>query len=184
MEAFTSGNQQFFEIIEIHEVGEGMRVCIDFIDILDEKEGIFVGNTGSGYVHVLSENRQSENYPPRPFRINAGSFHQYLYQPEKTLYVHEVNPADVLIVTDAEREREISVGRVKMEKRPFIRIVCKTEDGLISATLQQSSSVHVVEENKGEVSILEVKPGDKIRCIQDTPGRHLGEQIDEWIVEK
>ncbi|SDM87694.1 3-dehydroquinate synthase II [Bacillus sp. OK048] len=177
-------NNAFLEVIEIKEIGEGMRVCVDFVDILEKSDGMFVGNTGHGYVKVLSENRHSEGYPPRPFRINCGSFHQYLFQHGKTLYLHEINPGAQLTINGEEAEKSIPVGRVKIEKRPFMRVECRGEEGIISATLQKSSSVYLVEEQKGEVSILDLKAGDRIMCIQDKPGRHLGEEIDEIIVEK
>ncbi len=177
-------NKEYLEITKIEEVGEGMRVCLDFIDILSPTDGVYVGNTGHGYLKVLAENRESEGYPPRPFRLNCGSFHQYLYQQEKTFYLHELNPGEKLTITDEKTEREISIGRVKIEKRPFVRVEAKSGDRMISATLQKSSSVYLMEESEGEVSILELKTGHKVLGILDKPGRHLGEQIDEVIVEK
>jgi 3-dehydroquinate synthase II len=65
--------KDYMEITKIHRIGEGMRVCIDFVDLLGRNDGLFVGNTGHGYINVLSENRQSKGYPPRPFRINCGA---------------------------------------------------------------------------------------------------------------
>lgn len=176
--------KEFLEVVKIKEVGEGMRVCLDFIDILQPHDGVYVGNTGHGYVKVLSENRESENYPPRPFRINCGAFHQYLYQEDKTHYLHELNPGEKVIVQGEQEERELPLGRVKIEKRPFVRVECQSEDGIVSATLQKSTSVHVLEENKGEVAIEDLEVGDRILGLKDQPGRHLGEQIDEVIVEK
>ncbi|WP_416149977.1 3-dehydroquinate synthase II [Salipaludibacillus sp. HK11] len=174
----------FLEITDIKEIGEGMRVCIDFVDILNQSDGLYVGNTGHGYIKVLSENRESDGYPPRPFRINCGSYHQYLHQNDQTMYLHEIEPGSKLIVTDEQSDRNIPVGRVKIEKRPFIRIECKNGYSITSATLQKSTSVHLVEETKGETPILDLKLGDRIACIEDTPGRHLGEKITEEIIEK
>lgn len=174
----------YFEVTEIKEIGEGMRVCLDFIDLLDHKDGLYVGNTGYGYIKVLSENRSSADYPPRPFRINCGAFHQYVFQQEKSRYLHEIKPGEELVVTGDSMKRQLSVGRIKIEKRPFFRLECRSEQGTISATLQKSSSVFLNEKAKGEVSILDLQVGDQISCLQDTPGRHLGEKIDETIIEK
>ncbi|SEA78210.1 3-dehydroquinate synthase II [Thalassobacillus cyri] len=176
--------KEFLEVMKIEEVGEGMRVCLDFIDILQPQDGVYVGNTGYGYVKVLSENRESENYPPRPFRINCGSFHQYLYQENKTHYLHELNPGEKINVEGEQEERELSLGRVKIEKRPFVRVECQSEEGTVSVTLQKTTSVHVLEENKGEISMEDLEIGHRILCLKDKPGRHLGEQVDEVIVEK
>ncbi|SIS59023.1 3-dehydroquinate synthase II [Salimicrobium flavidum] len=176
-------NKEFMEVTKIEEIGEGMRVCLDFVDILTPSEGVYVGNTGHGYIKVLAENRESEGYPARPFRINAGSFHQYIYQNEKTKYLHEWKAGDEVIVTDEDEERVIPLGRVKLEKRPFIRVECMREGKKISATLQRSTSVFVVEDQEGEIPILDVEEGQKILVHTDEPGRHLGEKIDEVIFE-
>ncbi|MFG6150157.1 3-dehydroquinate synthase II [Halobacillus sp. B23F22_1] len=171
------------EVTKIEEIGEGRRVCLDFIDILYSSDGLYIGNTGHGYLKVLAENRESKDYPARPFRINCGSFHQYLYQSGKTYYLHELTPGEKLILS-GEEEREVAIGRVKIEKRPFVRVECKSSDGTISATLQNSSSVYLQEESEGEISILDVKEGQKVMGLRDEPGRHLGQRIDEEIVEK
>lgn len=196
----------YLEVIDIQAIGKGMRVCLDFVDILHPDAGLFLGNTGHGYIKVLSENRPSADYPARPFRMNCGAFHHYLYQGGSTKYLHEINPGEKLFISvfgedalpladenklgvedfDASQELEIPVGRVKIERRPLMRVVCKktTSDERISATLQKASSVTLSEENKGAISILDLKVGDNILCIEDHPGRHLGEKIDEVIIEK
>ncbi len=176
--------QIYLEVTEITEIGEGMRVCIDFVDVLSESDGLFVGNTGEGYIKVLSENRHSEGYPPRPFRINCGSFHQYIYQEDKSNYLHEIEPGVGLIIAGEDEKKSVPVGRVKMEKRPLIRVVCSDGNKTISATLQKSTSVFVTTEAHPAVNILDLKTGDRILCQTDKPGRHLGKQIDEIIVEK
>ncbi|MCP3028566.1 3-dehydroquinate synthase II [Halobacillus sp. A5] len=177
-------NKDYLEVTRIEEIGEGMRVCLDLIDILQPSDGLYIGNTGHGYLKVLAENRESKDYPARPFRINCGAFHQYLYQNAKTYYLHELTPGEKLTLGDEAADREIAVGRVKIEKRPFVRVECRCGEQTISATLQQSSSVYLLEENLGEVSILDLKEGQKVLGLLDKPGRHLGEQIDEIIVEK
>ncbi|MCD5324205.1 MULTISPECIES: 3-dehydroquinate synthase II [Pontibacillus] len=174
----------YYKVTKIVEVGEGMRVCLDFADILAPSEGLFVGNTGHGYVHILSENRETGDYPARPFRINCGAFHQYLHQGDRTLYLHEINPGEAIKLFDLEEERERYVGRVKIEKRPFIRVECETGDGTISATLQNSSSVFIREESEGELSVQDLAVGHRILCLPDQPGRHLGERIEGTIFER
>ncbi|MFC7063195.1 3-dehydroquinate synthase II [Halobacillus seohaensis] len=180
----TRKDKEYVEVTNIKEIGEGMRVCLDFIDILSPSDGVYVGNTGHGYIKVLAENRESEGYPSRPFRINCGSFHQYLYQEAKTYYLHELTPGEKLSLTDEKEEREISLGRVKIEKRPFVRVECKSGDRYVSATLQKSSSVYLMEESEGEIPLIQLKVGQKVLGILDKPGRHLGQQVDEVIVEK
>lgn len=176
-------NKEFMEVTKIEEIGEGMRVCLDFVDILAPSDGVYIGNTGHGYIKVLAENRESEGYPARPFRINVGSFHQYIFQDGETKYLHEWKAGDEVIITDEREERKIPLGRVKMEKRPLMRVECTLGDKLVSATLQKSTSVFVVEEQAGEMPLMDVQQGQKILVLADEPGRHLGEKIDEVIFE-
>ncbi|WP_102336302.1 3-dehydroquinate synthase II [Salimicrobium jeotgali] len=176
--------EKYMEVTKIEEIGEGVRVCLDFVDILKPVDGVFVGNTGHGYIKVLAENRESEGYPARPFRINAGALHQYIRQGEQTKYLHECRAGEEVSVTDGEKERTIPLGRVKMEKRPLLRVECKDGKQLVSVTLQKSASVYVSEKEKGECPLLELKAGQEILAISDEPGRHLGTKVDEEIIER
>ncbi|MCT2538182.1 3-dehydroquinate synthase [Aquibacillus koreensis] len=172
------------EVVAIEPIGIGSRVCLDLIDQLDPLEGIFVGNTGYGYIKVLSENRTTETYPARPFRINGGAIHQYVSIGEsKTTYLSEVKPGSELPIRKDEEIRQVAVGRVKIEKRKFLRVICKVDDVEISATLQESDSVHVQTENGAAKAVIDLQMGDKIICLLDQPGRHLGEKIEEEIAE-
>lgn len=65
----------YCRVERIQSAGEGSRVCLDFVDVLDPEEGVLVGNTGHGYLLVLSEHAVTPTYPARPFRVNAGAIH-------------------------------------------------------------------------------------------------------------
>ncbi|KAB8137672.1 3-dehydroquinate synthase [Gracilibacillus oryzae] len=173
------------EVVAMESIGEGTRVCLDFVDKLQPTEGILVGNTGHGYLLVLAENRTTDTYPARPFRVNAGAIHQYALTDEgKTSYLAELKPGDQIAVMSAEgKKRNIAIGRVKMEKRPFLRIVLKSEGAVISATLQDADSVHVLGHDGSEKQVLDLQQGDRIMIVKDQPGRHLGEKIEEEIIE-
>lgn len=173
------------EIVSIEEIGEGSRVCIDFVDYLEPTEGLLLGNTGHGYYFVLAENRSTDTYPARPFRVNSGAIHHYIVKNEdETAYVAELKPGDILTVYNAIGEsREIAIGRVKIEKRPLLRVVAKVGDAEISATLQNADSVHVLTPDGEEKQIITMQPGDQIMARLDEPGRHLGERIEEEIWE-
>ena len=66
---------QFSKAKEKMDMGEGTRVEIDLVDILSENEGILVGDSAKGFICVLAETRETNTYPPRPFRVNAGAIH-------------------------------------------------------------------------------------------------------------
>ncbi|WP_440897840.1 3-dehydroquinate synthase II [Amphibacillus sp. Q70] len=175
------------KVIEITSMGEGTRVCLDLIDELDPLEGVLIGNTGSGYLMAVSENRSTDTYPPRPFRINAGAYHHYvLLDEEKTDYLAEMRPGMKIPVWKDNNMRLVPIGRVKMEKRSFIRIVCqelKTNQE-ISVTVQEADSVHLLGADQTAKSAISLTIGDELICYPDEPGRHLGEKIIEEITEK
>ncbi|PXW92129.1 3-dehydroquinate synthase family protein [Streptohalobacillus salinus] len=173
------------KVTQIKKIGQGTRVCLDFIDVLAADEGVCVGNTGHGYVTVLSENRQTDTYPPRPFRVNVGAHHQYVKGlSQATHYATEIKPGDVIPIYSLNGEREVSVGRVKKEKRDFFWIEAETENqAVVSTTLQQADSVHLLTPN-GPVNVLDLTIGATICVVLDTAGRHLGQQIDEAIEEQ
>ncbi len=170
------------KIKEIRDMGVGSRVEIDFVDILDEDEGVLVGDTARGFFLVLAETRETDTYPPRPFRVNAGSIHQYIYVDDgKTKYLSELRSGDTVLVTNTHEERYVSVGRVKIEKREFIHVVLEND---ITATLQKADSVHIAGE-KGALHLIESTIGDDVVFIEsDKIARHKGEAVQEEIIEK
>ncbi|MFB1049735.1 3-dehydroquinate synthase II [Paraliobacillus sp. JSM ZJ581] len=174
------------EVVSITPIGLGARVCIDLIDELDALEGMLVGNTGNGYLSVLSENRSTATYPPRVFRLNGGAIHHYIYLGEgKTAYLSELKAGLEIPIWSNDGVRKIAIGRVKVEKRSFLRVVCRVEgtNQEVSATLQEADSVHVRTADGEAKPVLELKAGDRLFCYPDQPGRHLGEKIEEEIEE-
>ena len=170
------------QIKKITEMGVGSRVEVDFIDILDSDEGILVGDTARGFFLVLAETRQTNTYPPRPFRVNAGSVHQYVcVDKSKTKYLSELKSGDKLLVTNSVNERFVTIGRIKIEKRDFLRL--ELENG-VTATLQKADSVHVAGRNHA-LHLLECKKGDNVTVVESEKcARHIGTVIHEEIEEK
>lgn len=168
-------------ITEITDLGEGVRIILDFVDELSVDEGVLIGNTCKGFVQILSESRQTETYPPRTFRVNCGAFFQYIFLgEEKTKYLSEIRPGDILTVVSPSGKRMVAVGRVKKEKRFLQRI--EMQSG-ISVTLQKADSVYVKGE-KGPVESNLIKVGDKIVTYMGTEqGRHKGTVVEEYIEE-
>jgi 3-dehydroquinate synthase class II len=178
-DAVTTG-----KVTKITPIGEGLRVCLDFIDELDPLEGVWIGNTGSGYCLALAENRETDTYPKRPFRVNAGAYHHYLVkEKDTTTYLAEVAPGDVLTVKGPDTERLVTIGRVKKEYRPFLRIELETEEQTISVTVQDADSVYLLSADKTAIQAQQLTAGDTLTVRRDQPGRHLGERIEEDITE-
>lgn len=170
------------KIVEIMDMGEGTRAEIDFIDMLNEDEGVMIGNTGAGFLLVLAETRSTDTYPPRPFRVNVGSIHQYVYVGNNTTkYVSEIMPGDKVVVTNGVSERMVAVGRIKIERRPIKRIVL---ENTISASLQAADSIFL-KGNDAVVHFIELQCESTVASfLSDSTARHKGEAVDEFIIEK
>ncbi|NBB77868.1 MAG: 3-dehydroquinate synthase [Verrucomicrobia bacterium] len=176
----------FCELISIKPIGEGTRVCLDLVDRLDSDEGVLLGDTGHGYLLVLSENQKSATYPARPFRINCGAIHHYLLQEdESTCYLSELHPEQSVTIVHARtgNQRSVPIGRIKMETRPLLRVIAEWSGTRISATLQDADSVRLMTRDQQAVDVRSLQPGDALCFQPDEPGRHLGQRIDETIRE-
>jgi len=172
------------KVLSIEPLGEGTRVCLDFIDALAADEGVLVGNTGHGYVLFLSENRVTATYPARPFRVNAGAIHHYLcLADDKVCYLSDVKAGMLVPVwTSAGQSRLVAIGRVKVEKRPMLRLCLDAGGVALSATLQDSDSIRFACQ-QSSLALPELKLDDTVLCQIDQPGRHIGERIEEYINE-
>ena len=65
------------KIIEIKEVGDGERVCVDTASMLHKGEGMLIGSRSNFLFLVHNESVGSSFTSPRPFRVNAGAVHCY-----------------------------------------------------------------------------------------------------------
>lgn len=176
----------YCEVESIESIGEGTRVCLDLADRLDSEEGLLLGDTGHGYLLVLSENQPSATYPARPFRINCGAIHHYLLcEGGQTCYLSELTPEESLMLVHAGTgaQRTVPIGRIKMEKRPLLRVIARYEGQRVSATLQEADSVRLMRKNGTAADVSALQPGDAVCFSPDQPGRHLGRRIDEVIKE-
>lgn len=173
------------EIIRIQSMGIGTRVCADFIDRLASDEGVLVGNTGHGFIKVMAETRPTATYPAREFRVNLGAVHQYVYLGnDKTCYLSEIQSGMSIPVYGNQTCRYVTVGRVKMEKREFLKVTCLNDGQEISGILQDSDSVFLQGAEQSYHPIREAKEGMKIWGMENQPGRHLGMRIEEDIEER
>ena len=176
----------FCEVELVEPIGEGTRVCLDLADRLEPKEGLLLGDTGHGYLMVLSENQASKTYPPRPFRVNCGAIHHYLFcEDEKTCYLSDLTPEMSVMVVHAGTgaRRKVPIGRIKMEQRPLLRVIARHEGQRVSATLQAADSVRLMGENQIVFNVQQLQAGNAVWFLPDQPGRHLGERIEETIKE-
>lgn len=167
-------------------VGEGSRVCVDTIEMLEPGEGMLVGSFSSFLFLVHAEVFESPFTSPRPFRVNAGAVHSYILVGEdKTKYLSEIKSGDKVLVSNYKGEaRTVFVGRSKLERRPMILIMAESEGLFGTIILQYAETVALVKEDGSALPVTEIKEGDKVLAMVTQPtGRHFGIKVEEKIRE-
>lgn len=174
------------EIVDIRPVGMGDRVCIDTCTAMVEGEGMLIGNTSSALFLVHSESVSNPYVSPRPFRVNAGAVHAYTRVPGgKTRYLSELSAGDPVHITDFKGDTTVGiVGRVKVEKRPLMLVTATYGDKQITTILQNAETIRLTDPEGNPVSVVNLRPGDKVLVACEEGGRHFGHKIEETITEK
>ena len=175
-----------FTITSVRPAGMGDRVCVDSTSILEDGEGMLVGNTSEGLLLVHAETLENPYVAPRPFRVNAGAVHAYILTPDgKTAYLSDLRTGDrVLAVDRTGIAREVTVGRVKCERRPMLLVEAVHEGTTASLVLQNAETIRLVGENGEARSVVAVTVGDRVLGVAMEGGRHFGVAIREHIMEK
>jgi len=188
---YESENQELelslLEVIEAREGGVGDRVCVDLTSLLEPEEGMIVGSSSKSMVLVHGETVESEFVPTRPFRVNAGASHSYIMMADGTTsYLSELKMGDeVMVVKSDGGSRNCVVGRVKIEKRPFILFRWKNEnDNEAGVLLQQAETVRLISQSRELVSVTELVPGMKLLGWNGGAGRHVGQTISAEVDER
>ena len=173
------------KVTSIESGGFGERVCIDLIERLKEGEGIMVGSTSNALCLVHGETLESEFVPSRPFRVNVGAIHSYiLVKDDKTKYLSELVSGEKVKIIDCDgNERYASIGRIKIERRPFLKISYSNEQIKGQIILQQAETVRLIDNLGRAVSVINIKIGDKILVMQDSRMRHIGNAIEGEMSE-
>ena len=180
IETRSTERLEVMTITSVESGGTGDRYCLDFTSLFENDEGVLIGSSAKTLIFVKAETTPSEFVPPRPFRVNSGSPHSYIQMVDGSLkYISEVQTGDCVAAYSVHgRIRGITLGRRKIEHRPFLLI--KVEDknnnhGHIF--LQQAETVRLVS-NKGEpISITQLKKGDSILGKSSNHGTHIGNTV-------
>lgn len=176
-------------VTEVRTVGLGHRVCVDTLSLMERGQGMLIGNSSAFTFLVHAETEHNEYVAARPFRINAGGVHAYAVMPgDKTRYVGELRSGDEVLVVAANGSTSLAtIGRVKTEVRPMLMITAEMEtpEGLRSGAvfLQNAETIRLTRPDGTPVSVVALRPGDKVLCRSDVAGRHFGMRIQENIRE-
>ncbi|MFQ5440080.1 MAG: 3-dehydroquinate synthase II [Nitrosopumilaceae archaeon] len=176
------------KIIEIKEVGDGERVCVDTASMLHKGEGMLIGSRSNFLFLVHNESVGSSFTSPRPFRVNAGAVHCYTLSPSGTTnYLSEIETgSEVLIINSKGKARRATVGRSKIERRPMLMIKASVNGEIGGIIAQDAETIRFVKPNGQLVSVTHLKKGDTVMVYSKAAtGRHFGMEVDdEYILEK
>ena len=176
------------KVLEIKEVGEGERVCVDTASMLHKGEGMLIGSRSNFLFLVHNESVGSSFTSPRPFRVNAGAVHCYTLAPDGTTnYLSEIETgSEVLIINTKGKARRAAVGRSKIERRPMLMIKASVDGEIGGIIAQDAETIRFVKPNGQLVSVTHLKKGDTIMVhAKSATGRHFGMEVsDEYILEK
>jgi len=176
------------KILEIKEVGNGERVCVDTASILGKGEGMLIGSRSNFLFLVHNESVGSSFTSPRPFRVNAGAVHCYTLSPDGTTnYLSELETgSEVLVINSHGKARRATVGRSKIESRPMLMIKAQIGNEVGGIIAQNAETIRFVRPNGHLISVTHLKKGDIVLAYsKPATGRHFGMEVDdEYIVEK
>jgi 3-amino-4-hydroxybenzoic acid synthase len=167
-------------------IGMGYRSCIDTTTLFSPTEGMLVGSTSQGGILCCPEVFFLPYMELRPFRVNAGAVHSYVYNfGNRTDYMSELRAgSQIMLVDRAGATRRSSVGRMKTEVRPLRLIETEFQSGeRINIIMQDDWHVRIFSDEAKPLNITELKPGDKVLGHLAQPGRHVGIKVDEHIIE-
>ncbi len=173
-------------VTSIRPIGLGDRVCVDTCSLLRDGEGMLVGNSSAGLFLVHAETVETGYVAARPFRVNAGAVHAYIYLPGgRTKYLSELRAGDEVLAVDSEgRARAVIVGRVKVERRPLLLLEAEVDGRRHTTIVQNAETIRFVTPKGGSLAVSQVKAGDEVLLRLEEGGRHFGMRIRETIAER
>lgn len=174
------------KVIEVQHIGMGYRACIDTTNILQKNEGMIIGSTSNGGLLVSSETHFLPYMELRPFRVNAGAVHSYVWAPDGlTNYLTELKAGSKVLCIDTEgNTREVSVGRIKIEMRPLLKIEVAFNEIHINTIVQDDWHIRIFGENGEPRNASTIQVGDLLLAYLCHGGRHVGVKISESLEEK
>lgn len=173
-------------VTAVTDVGVADRACLDSTSLLARDEGMLVGSMAHSLALVLAEASPSAFLAARPFRVNAGAVHSYVLAPDGTTnYLSEVaSGMRVAAVTSRGDARDVTVGRVKVERRPHVMVAWDTPGGPANAVLQNAETIRLARPDGSPLPVTAVRPGDAILVHASAPARHGGIAIAAAVEER
>ena len=174
------------KVSAVTTAGLGERVCVDLTERLSDGEGIVVGSTSSCLCLVHGETIPSQYVPSRPFRINAGAIHSYvLLGNGSTKYLSEISSGDRVSVFSKDGITRIAtIGRLKIEKRPLLKISLESENANGHILVQQAETVRLLTSSGVAIPVTEISVDEEIMVLTDRSMRHIGNPVQGEVSER
>lgn len=174
------------KVKDVEHIGMGYRACIDTTTLLKKNEGMLIGSFSNGGVLVSSEMHYLPYMNLRPFRVNAGAVHSYVWAGNgNTEYLTDLSSGSKVLVVDHEgNAREVSVGRMKIEARPLLKITVEANGQIINTIVQDDWHIRLLGINGEPYNASSLNEDTVLATYICEPGRHVGIKIDENIIEK
>ncbi|MDP4158963.1 MAG: 3-dehydroquinate synthase II, partial [Bacillota bacterium] len=173
-------------VSEVRHIGMGMRSCIDTTGLMTQDEGMLIGSTSQGGIFVCSETHFLPYMNLRPFRVNAGAIHSYVWMPNNAAeYLTDLSAgSQVLCVNTKGEVRTLTVGRIKTEMRPLLLIRGQAGGKEINVIVQDDWHIRIMGADGLPKNATLIQPGDELFAYVSEPGRHVGIKVNETILEK
>ncbi|MEL1133936.1 3-dehydroquinate synthase II [Desulfitobacterium sp. THU1] len=179
-------NLQPLTVTEVRHIGMGLRSCIDTTGLMTQDEGMLIGSTSQGGILVCSETHHLPYMNLRPFRVNAGAVHSYVWMPNNTAeYLTDLAAGSHVLCVNTQGEvRTLSVGRIKTEVRPLLLIKGEAAGKEINVIVQDDWHIRIMGADGKPKNATLINPGDQLLSYVGEPGRHVGIKVNETILEK
>ena len=145
-----------------------------------------IGSSASSLCLVHGETIPSESVPSRPFRVNAGAIHAYVLMADNsTKYLSELEPGDEVAVLSSDgSKRGAIIGRLKVERRPFIMLRFSTPMSEGQIMLQQAETARLISTSSETVPVTSIEEGAKILALNEASMRHIGQAVAGEVTER
>jgi 3-amino-4-hydroxybenzoic acid synthase len=173
------------KVTRVEHLGPGERACIDTTSLLTKEEAMIIGSTSGGGLLVCSETHYLPYMNTRPFRVNAGGVHSYVWCPhDTTAYITDLRVGSQVSIIDTNGNvRSVNVGRMKIEVRPLLLIEAEYDGNKVNAIVQDDWHIRLFDGEKQPQNATSFKVGDDIHAYVCDSGRHVGVKIEETITE-
>ena len=102
-----------------------------------------------------------------------------------TRYLSELEAGDeVAVLSHDGSKRAAVIGRLKVERRPFIMLRILTPMGEGQIILQQAETVRLISSSGKAVSVTNIEEGAEILALNEASMRHIGQAVPGEVVER